>query len=67
MTLGELIKNKRMEACMSQSELALRCKVSRYQVIRWESDKAKPRPANVGLLAKSLGLQPSKIVSFIFK
>ena len=56
-----------MESCMSQSELALRCKVSRYQVIRWESDRAKPRPANVGLLAKSLGLQPSEIVSLIYK
>lgn len=40
-TLSELIKNKRIQMCLSQSDFAKQCKITKLSVINIETGKVK--------------------------
>ena len=51
MTIGEKIKNARMENGLTQEELASKMMVSRQAITKWEADKGIPDVSNLKLLA----------------
>ncbi len=56
MTLGEKIKKSRVEANMTQEELASKLMVSRQAISKWESDKGMPDIGNLKAMAGLLNV-----------
>ena len=56
MTIGEKIKNARMENGLTQEELASKMMVSRQAITKWEADKGIPDVSNLKLLAQLLNV-----------
>ena len=56
MTLGEKIKKSRVEADMTQEELASKLTVSRQAISKWESDKGMPDIGNLKAMAGLLNV-----------
>ena len=56
MTIGEKIKNARMENGLTQEELAGKMMVSRQAITKWEADKGIPDVSNLKLLAQLLNV-----------
>ncbi|MGN0547126.1 MAG: helix-turn-helix domain-containing protein [Acutalibacteraceae bacterium] len=54
MTLGEKLKEARMQACLSQEQLAEKLGISRSAVAKWETDKGIPDIENLKLISKLL-------------
>lgn len=54
MTLGNKIKNARIECGLSQEQLAGKMMVSRQAITKWEADKGIPDVSNLKLLAQLL-------------
>jgi transcriptional regulator with XRE-family HTH domain len=62
---GELLRNSRLRAALTQEELAERAGLSVRAVGKLESgETAKPRPATVRLLANALGLDGPALTMF---
>ena len=62
MDIPKTIRELRMEACLSQRELAERSGVSRSTVIRIEGERVKPHGSTLRKLAKALGVEPVVIL-----
>ena len=56
MLLGEKIRNARVEAGLTQEELAEMIMVSRAAVAKWEGDRGLPDVANLKVIADALGV-----------
>ncbi len=56
MTLGEKLKNARLEAGYTQEELAARLTVSRAAIAKWENDRGLPDVANLKAIAGALNV-----------
>ena len=54
-TTGMLIRRFRIQAGMSQRELALEIDVSETTLSKWETDISKPSPLNLNKLEQALG------------
>ena len=52
MTLGEKIKDARIQNGLSQEELAVKLSVSRSAIAKWESDKGIPDITNLKAIAE---------------
>lgn len=63
MTIGENIKQLRLDADLTQEELAEKLEVARSTVTQWERGWSKPRIGKVQQLAEVLHVRPSDIVS----
>jgi len=53
-TSAQLIKEKRLEAEMSQYTLASKCKLQQKDISRWENGHTKPGIESLQKLAKAL-------------
>jgi transcriptional regulator with XRE-family HTH domain len=63
---GELLRNSRLRATLTQEELAQRAGLSVRAVGKLESGETiRPRPVTVRMLANALGLQEPELTSFI--
>jgi transcriptional regulator with XRE-family HTH domain len=63
---GELLRNSRLRAVLTQEELAERAGLSVREVGKLESgETTRPRPATVRMLADALGLYEPELTSFI--
>lgn len=58
---GDVIKDSRKKAGLTQEELAAKIGVKGPSVVYWESDKNQPRGKNLIKLCKILNLTPEKI------
>lgn len=56
MTFGEKLKNARLNAKLSQEELATKISVSRSAIAKWETDKGMPDVANLKAIAFALNV-----------
>lgn len=56
MTLGENIKNIRVEGGMTQKEFAEKMQTTQQRVSEWELDKVEPSLYNVMRMLKVLGV-----------
>ena len=62
MTLGEIIKNYRQKAGLSQEQLAEKINVSRQAITKWENDSGIPDIDNLISLSKVMGLSLDELV-----
>lgn len=62
MTLGEKLKNARMNAGLSQEQMAEKLCVSRAAVAKWETDKGLPDVINLRAVAKLLDVSMDYLV-----
>jgi transcriptional regulator with XRE-family HTH domain len=58
-SLGELIRKKRLESKLTQEQIAGKVGVSRVQYLRYENDAAKPRGGVLIKLQTELNIQTS--------
>ncbi|MGI6725302.1 MAG: helix-turn-helix domain-containing protein [Christensenellales bacterium] len=56
MTFGEKLKQARLNAKMSQEELALKVSVSRSAITKWETDRGLPDVQNLKAIAYALDI-----------
>lgn len=56
MTLGEKLKKARLEAGLTQDELAARLMISRQAVSKWESDRGMPDINNIKAISDLLDI-----------
>ena len=56
MFLPEILKKRREELSMSQSDMARELHISRQSYFAWESGKAKPNRQNIEKLAEVLAV-----------
>ena len=56
MTIGEKIKNKRIEKCLTQDDLAFACDVSRQTIYKWENNLSLPDTNSLPRLSKVLDM-----------
>jgi DNA-binding transcriptional regulator YiaG len=63
-TLGELIRELRLEKGLEQRELAKRLGVHRNTVYDWETDRHRPSPKNMGRLVQLLGISRKRLGVF---
>ena len=61
-TLGEVIKNQRVERKMTQEFVAEYLGVSRQAVSKWESGASDPSTSNLLALAKLFGTTPEELL-----
>lgn len=59
MTSGQLIRQARLRAGLTQAELAERIKKPRQQVVRWESDTVEPGLSTLRRLLRACGFDVS--------
>lgn len=58
MTIGDMIRNRRLELNMTQEDLAKACETTKATVSRWESGNiSKIRCKNIALLCNKLQLE----------
>ena len=63
---GELLRNHRLRAALTQEELAQRTGLSVRALGKLESGQTvRPRPVTVRLLAAALGLPESEMTTFV--
>jgi transcriptional regulator with XRE-family HTH domain len=63
---GELLRNSRLRATLTQEELAERAGLSVRAVGKLESgETSRPRPVTVRMLGDALGLEEPELTSFI--
>ena len=62
MTLGEKIKDARINASLTQEELAGKIMISRQAVSKWEADKGIPDINNLKALAKTLNVSVDYLI-----
>jgi transcriptional regulator with XRE-family HTH domain len=63
---GELLRDSRLRAALTQEELAERAGISVRAVGKLESgETSRPRPATVRMLADALGLEEPELSAFI--
>jgi transcriptional regulator with XRE-family HTH domain len=58
-TSGQLIRQARLTAGLSQAELAARLHIPRQQVVRWESDAVEPGLSTLRRLLRGCGFDLS--------
>lgn len=58
---GQLLRESRFKAGMTQSDLALRLGVQQQAVNRWENDRDRPRPEHVRVIARLFGLTAQEV------
>lgn len=56
MTVGKVIRKRRIELGLTQEALAEEVKASRQSVVGWESDKYQPETQNIAALEAALHL-----------
>jgi DNA-binding XRE family transcriptional regulator len=61
-TLGEVLKQRRVDCKMTQEFVAETIGVSRQAVSKWESGAADPSTTNLMALAKLFGLSPEELI-----
>ena len=61
-TLGENIKEHRIQCKMTQEFIAERLGVSRQAVSKWESGISDPSTSNLFALAKLFGITPEELL-----
>ena len=61
-SLGENIREKRVQLKMTQEFVAERIGVSRQAVSKWESGKSDPSTANLMALAKLFNIPPEELL-----
>ena len=61
-SLGEVLKNHRVERGMTQEFVAETLHVSRQAVSKWESGRSDPSTTNLMALAKLYGLSPEELL-----
>ena len=61
-TLGEVLKQRRVDCKMTQEFVAETIGVSRQAVSKWESGAADPSTTNLMALAKLFGLSPEDLI-----
>lgn len=59
MTSGQLIRQARLTAGLSQAELAERLRMPRQQIVRWESDSVEPGLSTLRRLLRGCGFDVS--------
>jgi transcriptional regulator with XRE-family HTH domain len=59
MTSGQLIRQARLTAALSQAELAERLHMPRQQIVRWESDAVEPGLSTLRRLLRGCGFDLS--------
>ena len=63
---GELLRDSRLRAALSQEELAERAGLSVRAVGKLESgETSRPRPVTVRMLADALGLEEPELAAFV--
>jgi transcriptional regulator with XRE-family HTH domain len=58
---GQLLRESRFKAGMTQSDLAQQLGVQQQAVNRWENDRDRPRPEHVKVIAKIFGLSAQEV------
>lgn len=66
-TLGEVIKNQRVEHKMTQEFVAEHLGVSRQAVSKWESGVSDPSTSNLMALAKLFDITPEELLKAVEK
>ena len=64
-TLGETIKEHRMQCNMTQEFVAEQLGVSRQAVSKWENGTSDPSTSNLLALAKLFGVSPAELLNNI--
>ncbi|HEY1366234.1 MAG TPA: helix-turn-helix transcriptional regulator [Gaiellaceae bacterium] len=59
MTSGQLIRQARLTAGLSQAELAKRLRMPRQQIVRWEGDAVEPGLSTLRRLLRACGFDLS--------
>lgn len=68
MTLGEFLKNKRIEKNLSMLELAKLAKISNWQNIqKWEKNLSEPSATNIFKLIKALNLNINELENILIQ
>lgn len=62
-TLTEFLKQCRVQAGISQSELARRLKITPQSVQAWEAGRSTPRPLMYGEISRALGISMEEMLS----
>lgn len=55
-TFGENLKNERVQAGLTQAELAQKIGVKQQQLSQWECDKVEPTLSNIVAILKALNI-----------
>lgn len=63
MTIGELLKQARLDAGMSMTQLEKESGVPKQLISRYEKNENRPLPRNIGALAFALGLSAEDIAA----
>ena len=61
-SLGEMLKERRTAAKMTQEFVAETIGVSRQAVSKWESGRSDPSTTNLIALAKLFGIEPEELL-----
>ena len=65
MTSGQLIRQARLTARLSQAELAERVRLPRQQIVRWEGDSVEPGLSTLRRLLRACGFDlPLSLVPY---
>lgn len=64
-SLGEILREKRVEKNMTQEFVAEQLGVSRQAVSKWESGKTDPSTSNLLSLCKLYGIEANKLLASI--
>ncbi len=65
MTSGQLIRQARLTAGLSQAELAERVRLPRQQIVRWEGDVVEPGLSTLRRLLRACGFDvPLSLVQY---
>lgn len=68
MTLGEFLKNKRIEKKLSMLELAKLANISNWQNIqKWEKNLSEPSATNIFKLIKALNLNIDELENLLIQ
>ena len=62
MSLGERIREQRIQAGLSQEQLDEKLKVSRQAITKWETDKGIPDVANLIAISDEFGLSLDELI-----
>lgn len=63
---GDTIRKLRLNALLTQKDLAERSGVSRVTISKYESSGSSPSPLSVRKIAKALGADPRDLVTITF-
>jgi transcriptional regulator with XRE-family HTH domain len=63
---GENLRRLRLAKKLSQEELAFRCGTTLSQIGRFERGVRSPTLSTIFILSKGLGLEPKKLLDFVF-